>query len=36
LMVKIGVSDHQHGSFEELTFYFAKLIKPLDRRLIKE
>ena len=23
-------------SFEELIFYFAKLIKPPDRRLIKE
>ena len=28
--------ERSSESFEELTFYFAKLMKPLDRRLIKE
>ena len=35
-LVRIIHIERSSESFEELTFYFAKLIKPLDRRLIKE
>ena len=35
-MVRIIHIERLSESFEELTFYFAKLIKPSDRRLIKE
>jgi hypothetical protein len=35
-MVRIIHIERSSESFEELTFYFAKLIKPPNRRLIKE
>jgi hypothetical protein len=35
-LVRIIHIERSSESFEELTFYFAKLIKPPDRRLIKE
>ena len=35
-LVRIIHIERSSGSFEKLTFYFAKFIKPPDRRLIKE
>ena len=35
-LVRIIHVERLSKSFEELMFYFTKLIKPLDRRLIKE
>ena len=35
-LVRIIRIERLSESFEELTFYFAKLIKPPDRRSIKE
>jgi hypothetical protein len=35
-LMRIIHIERSSESFEELTFYFAKLIKPPDRRLIKE
>jgi hypothetical protein len=35
-LVRIIHIERSSETIEELTFYFAKLIEPLDRRLIKE